>query len=173
MADKGKTITFLIPKDETTRKQWLYNLPNTVVDSSQKRCMCSLRFKDTGMNTIAVCRGSKRKLKSLKKEAIPTVFTMVPYSTYSEETCILKRTTTMQSSETRIKAEWIAIEQNTESWLERDRFESLEALKEKGASDLLAGFRLTLDEDEMDDSISRFLLTVFKMTSCPPWITST
>ena len=57
----------------------------------------------------------------------------------------------MSSSGTRREDAWILNEQNTEPWLARGKFESLEDLKQKVATDLLSGFRFTLNEDEMDE----------------------
>ena len=101
--------------------------PCTAEDNPQgKRYVCSLLFKDTDMNTSTVCRGTKRKLKSLKKGAMPSVFNTVPYRTYMKETCRKKRTTTMTISGTRREDAWILNEQNTEPWLAKCKFESLE-----------------------------------------------
>ena len=127
MAEQGKSISsFLIPKDETTQKQWLKNIPCTAEDNPQgKRCWCSLHLKNTQINTSTVCRGTKRKLKSLKKGAIPSVFTTVPYSTNMKVTCRKKRTTTISSSGTRRADAWILNEQNTEACLAMGKFESL------------------------------------------------
>ena len=47
MAEQDKTLsTILIPKNETTRKQWLKNIPSTAEDNPQgKGYVCSLHFK--------------------------------------------------------------------------------------------------------------------------------
>ena len=79
-----------------------------------------------------------------------------------KETCRKKRTTTMTSSGTRREDAWILNEQNTEAWLAKCKFESLEGIKQKMASDLLSGFRLTLNEDGTDE---RQYLMIFTYTS--------
>ena len=67
--------------------QWLKNIPCTEEDNPQgKRYVFSLHFKDTDRNASTVCRDTNRKLKSLKKGAIPIVFITVPCSTYMKET---------------------------------------------------------------------------------------
>ena len=160
LAVQGKpTSIFLVPKDYTTRRQWLHNISRDVEDKPEAKVyVCSLHFEDSDFEISQVCRGTERQVRKLKKGAIPTVFNNVSYPSYMKNTGTKRRATTMSSSVARREDEWTKHEQETEVWLASDKFTSLDDLKEKLSLDMFPHFRLTLDRDEMAD---KQYLTIF------------
>ena len=95
MAAKGTPISiFKFPEDGTLRKQWFQNISSDAIEKPEaKMYVCSLHFKETDYKTGKVWRGSERKLRTLKKDSVPTVFNNSSYPSYKKDISVKKRTT--------------------------------------------------------------------------------